>query len=160
MPRSSRDLQYSSQIVETGAIYLEFSPNFLHSRFTPLFSLKCAALLPQCWAERIFEYWNECKPKSTLGREKSSVSRFVTRTVAVWIMRAFVKEWRPFLCFPILMSRIRVIKSRCNNYMSHLLLMTTRENSPFPIFLPSFRTVFSSIKASVSCTSCLSAVLR
>ena len=42
------NLQYSSQIVETGATCLEFSPNFLHSLFTPLFSLKCAPLLPQC----------------------------------------------------------------------------------------------------------------
>ena len=66
-----RRLQYSSQIVETGAICLEFSPNFLHSRFTPLFSLKCAARLPQCWAERILDHWNHCKPKSTLGMEKS-----------------------------------------------------------------------------------------
>ena len=41
-------LQCSSQIVETEAIYVEFSPNFLHSLFTPLFSIKCAPLLPQC----------------------------------------------------------------------------------------------------------------
>ena len=64
-------LQYSSQIVETGAICLEFSPNFLHSVFTPLFSLKRAPLLPQCWAERILKHWNDCKPRSTLGRGKS-----------------------------------------------------------------------------------------
>ena len=66
-----RVLQYSSQIVETGAICLEFSPNFLHSRLTPLFSVRSVALLPQCWAERILEHWNDCKSKSTLGREKS-----------------------------------------------------------------------------------------
>ena len=66
-----RRLQYSSQIVETGAICLEFSPDFLHSLFTPLFSLKCALLLPQCWAERILKRWNDCKAKSTLGRGKS-----------------------------------------------------------------------------------------
>ena len=41
-------LQYSSQIVETGAICLEFSQNFLHSLLTPSFSLKFATLLPQC----------------------------------------------------------------------------------------------------------------
>ena len=67
----SYDLLYSSQIVETGAICLEFSPNFLHSLFTPLFPLKCAPLLPQCWAERIFKHWSDCKPKSALGRGKS-----------------------------------------------------------------------------------------
>ena len=53
------------------SICLEFSPNFLHSRFTPFFSLKCAALLSQCWAAHISEHWNDCKPKPTLGREKS-----------------------------------------------------------------------------------------
>ena len=47
-PSFAFNLQYSSQIVETGAICLEFSPDFLHSLFTPLFSLKCAPLLPQC----------------------------------------------------------------------------------------------------------------
>ena len=54
-------LQYSSQIIETEAIFLEFSPNFLHSFFTPLFSLKCAPLLPQCWATRILDHWDDCK---------------------------------------------------------------------------------------------------
>ena len=53
------------------SICLEFSPNLLHSRFTPLFSLRCAALFPSCWAERILKHWNDCKPKSTFGREKS-----------------------------------------------------------------------------------------
>ena len=41
-------LQSSSQIVETEAICLQFSPNFFHSLFTPLFSLKSTPLLPQC----------------------------------------------------------------------------------------------------------------
>ena len=79
----ARELQYSSQIVETGAICLEFSPNFLHSRFTPLFSLKCAALLPQCWAEgilarekttetgeRAWSFPNEPAGKGCFGRER------------------------------------------------------------------------------------------
>ena len=52
-------------------ICLEFSPNFLHTLFTPLFSLKCPPLLPQCWATRILEHWNDCKTKSTLGKGKS-----------------------------------------------------------------------------------------
>ena len=67
---ATSNLQYSSKIVETGAIWLDFSPNFLHSRFTPVLSLKCAALLPQCWAERILEHWNDCKPKSLIGEGK------------------------------------------------------------------------------------------
>ena len=44
---------------------------FLHSLFTPLFSLECAPLLPQCWATHILEYWDDCNPKSTLWRGKS-----------------------------------------------------------------------------------------
>ena len=91
-----RVLQYSSQIVETGAICLEFSPNFLHSHFTPLFSLKCAALLPQCWAERISVFWS---PEMTAnpnqhwrGKNHTSVSRFVTRIVFVSVGRGRVTK--------------------------------------------------------------------
>ena len=60
--------QYSSQIVETGAICLEFSPNFLHSLLTPSFSLKCAPLNVE---PRVF--WSTettVIPKSTLGKGK------------------------------------------------------------------------------------------
>ena len=48
LAKKASKLQYSSQIVETGAICLEFSPNFLHSLLTPSFSVKCTPLLPQC----------------------------------------------------------------------------------------------------------------
>ena len=80
-------LQYSSQIVETGAICLEFSPNFLHSLLTSSFSLKFAPLLPQCWATRIFEQWDDCNTRINIGEGEthSSVSRFVTSIVASWI---------------------------------------------------------------------------
>ena len=44
----ARNLQYSTQIVETGAICLEFSPDFLHSLLTSSLSLEFAPLLPQC----------------------------------------------------------------------------------------------------------------
>ena len=52
---------------------LEFSPHFIHSLFIPLFSLKCAPLLPQCWATRFLEHWDDCNPKSTLGRGKFKI---------------------------------------------------------------------------------------
>ena len=42
-----------------------FLKNFLHSLFTPLFSLKCALHLPQCWATCILE--TTVIAKSTLG---------------------------------------------------------------------------------------------
>ena len=78
------DLQSSSQIDETEAICLKFSPNFLHSLFTPLFSLKCAPspspMLSHVYFGALIEM--TAIPKSTLGRENhTSVSRFVTSIV-------------------------------------------------------------------------------
>ena len=77
------NLQYSSQIVETGAISLEFSPNFLHSLLTPLFSLKFGPLLLQCWATCILEQWDDCNTQIDIeeGENRTSVSRFVTSIV-------------------------------------------------------------------------------
>ena len=76
-------LQYSSQIVETGAICIEFSPNFLHSLLTPSFSLKFAPILPQCWAMRILEQWDDCNTPINNGEggNHTSLSRFVTSIV-------------------------------------------------------------------------------
>ena len=45
-----------------------FLKNFWHSLFTPLFSLKCAPHLPQCWATCILE--TTVIAKSTLGKGK------------------------------------------------------------------------------------------
>jgi len=77
------ELQYSSQIVETGAICLEFSPNFLHSLLTPSFSVKCTSLLSQCWATRILEHWDDCDTQINIGEGENhtSISRFVTSIV-------------------------------------------------------------------------------
>ena len=85
------NLQYSSQIVETGAICLEFSPNFLHSLLTPSFSLKCASLLPKCWATHSLEHWDDCNTQINIGEGENhtSVSRFVTSIVA-WFSISFV----------------------------------------------------------------------
>ena len=76
-------LQYSSQIVETAAICLEFSPNFLLSLLTSSFSLKFAPLLPQCWATRILDQWDDCNTQINIGEGENhtSVSRFMTRIV-------------------------------------------------------------------------------
>ena len=76
-------LQYSPQIVETGAICLEFSPNFLHSLLTPSFSPTFAPLLPQCWATRILEQWDDCNTQINIGEGENhtSVLRFVTSIV-------------------------------------------------------------------------------
>ena len=51
----------------------EFSPNFLHSLLTPSLSVKCTPLLPQCWATRIYEHWDDdCNIQiNNWGRGKS-----------------------------------------------------------------------------------------
>ena len=71
-------LQCSSQIVETGAICLEFSPIFLHSLFTPLYTL---VLTPMCPSpspllSREYFHWNDCKPKPTwLGSGERKITQ-------------------------------------------------------------------------------------
>ena len=89
-----RMLQSSSQIVETEAVFLEFSPNFLHSVFTPLFSLKCAPFLPQCWATSILEHWDDCNTQINIGEGENhtSVSRFVTSIVFASVGRGRVTK--------------------------------------------------------------------
>ena len=86
--------QYSSQIVETGAICLEFSPNFLYSLLTPSLSVKCTPLLPQCWATRILEHWDDCNTQINIGEGENhtSISRFVTSIAATlsWLTNCFV----------------------------------------------------------------------
>ena len=77
------NLQSSSQIVEMEAICLKFSPNFLHSLFTPLFSLKCAPspspMLSHVyfgalrWLQYLNQHWG--------GENHRSVSTFVTSIV-------------------------------------------------------------------------------
>ena len=77
-------LQYSSQIVETETVSLNFLLNFLHSLFTHLLSLKSAHLLPQCWATCILEHWDDFNTQINTGKGEThtSVSRFVTSIVA------------------------------------------------------------------------------
>ena len=58
---------------------------YLHSLFTPLFSLKCAPLLYQCWATCILEHWDDCNTKINIreGETQTSVSRFLTSIVGL-----------------------------------------------------------------------------
>ena len=67
---SLRILQYSSQIVETEAMSLKFSPNFLYSVFTPLFSLKYARFHPNVEPRVFWCIETTVTPKSKLGKEK------------------------------------------------------------------------------------------
>ena len=50
--------------------------NFAHSPFSPLFSLKCAPLLPQCWATHILEHWDYCNTQINIGEEGESQKCF------------------------------------------------------------------------------------
>ena len=61
-------------------VLLNFLENFLHPLFTPLFSLKCAPLLPQSWATRILKHWDDCNTQINIGKGEThtSVSRFLT----------------------------------------------------------------------------------
>ena len=62
------NLQSSSQIVETEAIFLKFSSNFLHSLFTLLFTLKCALPFPNVEPCIFWSSEMTAIPKSTLGK--------------------------------------------------------------------------------------------
>ena len=78
-----RRLQYSSQIVETDTVSLEFSRKFL--RFTShTFALTVTCpLFPQCWATRILKHWDHCNTQINIGEGEThtSVSGFLTRIV-------------------------------------------------------------------------------
>ena len=68
--------------------------SYIHSRHTS-FSLKCAPLLPQCWATHILEHWDDCNTQINIGEGENhaSVSRFVTSIVG-WFAICFVsKPW-------------------------------------------------------------------
>ena len=85
-----RRLQYSSQVVETDTVSLEFSRKFL--RFTPctfFFTVMCP-LSPQCWTTRILKHWDHCNTEINIGEGEThtSVSRFLTRIV---VYLSFVK---------------------------------------------------------------------
>ena len=63
--------------------FLNFFENVLHALFSPFFSLKCAPLLPQCWATRILEHWDDCNTQINIGEGENpkSVLSFVTSIV-------------------------------------------------------------------------------
>ena len=76
-------LQYSSQIVETGTVSLEFLEKSWDLLLTPFFSLKCALSLPQRWATRILKHWDHCNTQINVEERETdtSVSRFLTSIV-------------------------------------------------------------------------------
>ena len=130
------NLQYSSQIVETGAISLEFSPKFLHSLLTPSFSLTFAPLLPQCWARRILKQWDDCNTQINIGEGENhtSVSRFVTSIVdnkqflffplPSSVTPKWPRTWRTLVCcVRFRRSHVRALPSPCQTY---------RVSSPVP----------------------------
>ena len=104
-------LQYSSQIVETGAVCLEFFLNFLHSLFTPLFSLKCTSPLSQCWAERKWSTKMTANPNHHWEAEnQTSVSRSVMRI-------------RAHLCLMTI-----ILTPRVNKWVISLAILNFNEN--------------------------------
>ena len=56
--------------------FLNFLENFLYSLFSPLFSLKCVPLLPQCLATHILEHWDYCNIQINIGEEGKSYKCF------------------------------------------------------------------------------------
>ena len=72
--------------VKQKPLLLNFLENFLHSLFTPLSSLKCVPLLPQCWAMRILEHWDDCHIQINIGEGQTHtiISRFLTSIVALF----------------------------------------------------------------------------
>ena len=56
-------------------VFLNFLETFLHSLSTPLFSLKCVPLLPQCWAMRILEHWEDCNTQINFGEGENNAQK-------------------------------------------------------------------------------------
>ena len=63
-------LQYSSKIVETETVFLEFCENVLYLLLSHLCSLKCAPLLPHAMLSYVYFGALRRLPKSTLGKGK------------------------------------------------------------------------------------------
>ena len=72
--------------------WIYFFENFLHLLFTPFFSLKCAPLLPQCWATYILEHWDTCNTQINIREVQThtSNSRFLTRIVGCRVSSGYV----------------------------------------------------------------------
>ena len=76
-------LQYSSQIVETDTVSLEFSGKILRFTLHTVFLTEMPLLPPQCWATRILKHWDHCDTQINIGEGETdaSVSRFLTSIV-------------------------------------------------------------------------------
>ena len=77
-PRETYNTRHKS--LKQTPFVLNFLEHFLHSLFALLFSLKCAPFLPQCWATRILEHWDDCNTQINIGKgeTRTSVSGFLT----------------------------------------------------------------------------------
>ena len=60
------------KLLKQNLFFSYFLENFAHSLFSLLFSLKCAPLLPQCWATCILEHWDYCNTQINIGEEGKS----------------------------------------------------------------------------------------
>ena len=65
-PRETYNTRHKS--LKQTPFVLNFLEHFLHSLFALLFSLKCAPFLPQCWATRILEHWDDCNTQINIGK--------------------------------------------------------------------------------------------
>ena len=77
---------------------LSFLEKFWHLLLAPLFSLKtlkCAPLLPQCWATRILELSDDCNTQINIGEGETNtnVSRFEASIVAPQGNEVSVFRW-------------------------------------------------------------------
>lgn len=75
------------KLLKQTPFHLSFLEKFWHLLLAPLFSLKtlkCAPLLPQCWATRILELSDDCNTQINIGEGETNtnVSRFEASIVA------------------------------------------------------------------------------
>ena len=99
--------QYSSQIVETDTVSLEFSGKIMRFLLHSVFPPETCLLPPQCWATRILKHWDHCDTQINIGEGEidTSVSRFLTSIVDLprWLLsRYFMKRASleaPFLLY-------------------------------------------------------------
>ena len=75
--------QYSSQIVETDTVSLEFSGKIMRFLLHTVFPPEMCLLPPQCWATRILKHSDHCDTQINIGEGEidTSVSRFLTSIV-------------------------------------------------------------------------------
>ena len=104
--------------------FLNFLENFVHSLFSPLFSLKYAPLLPQCWPTHILEHWDDCNTQINIGEGENhtSVSRYCDEycsSLTNWL------DWLANVLRFILRKGINLMPSWCESRLLRLLMKMT-----------------------------------